>query len=213
MTDTPDPESQPELIRKCMYIDLSNIYGGIAEIFEAGVYIDFSTLMPLLDEKFGGINQFKVYGAYMGYDAATPNYKKQMVKGQNEFFNTAKLSGVHFGQGKISKFGQEKGVDMQLGVDMVNDAHKNEYTDYILFSGDADFEYPISIIKGLNKNFHYCGFANRFAINFAYEAWRKIVIDYNGQFAKLFGEARLPKKLEVCDVYKNESVKVKSITL
>lgn len=197
-----------------MYIDLSNIYGGIAEIFEAGVYIDFSTLMPLLDEKFGGIDKFKVYGAYMGYQVTTPNYKKQMVRGQNEFFNSAKLNGVHFGQGKISKNGQEKGVDMQLGVDMVNDAHKNSFTDYILFSGDADFQYPISIIKELGKNFHYCGFANRFAIPFAFQAWRKCVIDYNGLFKRLYdGSTRLPDKLEVCDIYRNTSVKKKSISL
>lgn len=209
----PEHLSKKEDIKKCMYVDLSNIYGGIAEIFEAGVYIDFSTLMPVLDDQFGGIDKFKVYGAYMGYEETTPNYKKQMVRGQNEFFNTAKLNGVHFGQGKISTFGQEKGVDMQLGVDMVNDAHNGTYTDFILFSGDADFEYPISIIKGLGKNFHYCGFANRYAIPFAFEAWRKVVVDYNGLFKKMFSEARHPKKLEIYDIYKDNSVKTKSITL
>lgn len=207
------PHQQATPIRKCMYVDLSNIYGGMAEIFEAGVYIDFSTLMPLLDEKFGGVDQFKVYGAYMGYDDKTPNYKKQMIRAQNEFFNSAKLNGVHFGQGRISSFGQEKGVDMQIGVDMVNDAHNEEYTDYVLFSGDADFEYPISIVKNMGKNFHYCGFANRYAIPFAFQAWRKVVIDYNGLFGQVFSEARLPKKLEIHDVYKDVSVKTKSITL
>lgn len=163
--------------------------------------------MPLLDKKFGGIDQFKVYGAYMGYDDKTPNYKKQMIRGQNEFFNTARPNGVHFGQGRISKFGQEKGVDMQIGVDMVNDAHNKDYTDYILFSGDADFEYPISIIKKMGMNFHYCGFANRCAVPFAFEACRKVVIDYNGfLFKQLFASARLPKKLEACDIYKDKSV-------
>ena len=198
-------------ISKCMYIDMSNIYGGIAEIFEAGVYIDFATLMPFLDEKFEGIDQFKVYGSYRGYAENDPVGKKQMIRGSNEFLNTAKLSGVHFGRGKISKYGQEKGVDMQLGVDMVNDAHNGTYTDFILFSGDADFQYPISIVKGLKKDFHYCGFANRFAINFAFEAWRKIVVDYNGLFKQNYSEARLPDKLEVHDIYKDSSVKMKSI--
>lgn len=208
-----EEEIVDEVISKCMYVDLSNIYGGITEIFEAGVYIDFSTLMPLLYEKFGGIDKFKVYGAYMGYEETTPNYKKQMIRAQNEFFNTAKLTGVHFGQGKISSHGQEKGVDMQIGVDMVNDAHNNTFTDYILFSGDADFEYPIAIVKGLKKNFHYCGFANRYAIPFAFEAWRKVVIDYNGTFNRLFSEANLPKKLEVYDIYGDSSVKTDSISL
>lgn len=200
-------------IKKCLYVDLSNLYGGISEIFSAGVYIDFSTLMPLLDELFGGIDSYKVYGAYMGYDDKMPKYKQEFVKAQNEFFNSAKLPGVHFGQGKISIHGQEKGVDMQLGVDMVNDAHKGTFTDYILFTGDADFEYPISIVKGLGKNFHYCGFANRFAINFAYEAWRKVVIDYNKHFVNEWAPSlKLPKKLVIYDVYKDAAVKCKSIS-
>lgn len=199
-------------IKKCLYVDLSNLYGGIAEMFSSGVYIDFSTLMPVLDDIFGGIDAYKVYGAYMGYEPSMPVYKKEFVKAQNEFFNSAKLNGVHFGQGKISN-GQEKGVDMQLGVDMVNDAHKDTFTDYILFTGDADFEYPISIIKGLGKNFHYCGFANRFAQNFAFDAWRKAVIDYNSYFATQCAPTmRLPKTLVVRDVYGDAIVKTKSVS-
>ena len=207
-------ETKDQSITKCLYIDLSNIYGGIAEIFEPGVYLDLSTLFPVLDEAFGGIDQFKVYGAYMGYKETAPNYKKQFVRAQNEFFNTAKLSGVHFGKGKISANGQEKGVDMQIGVDMVNDAHLNKYTDYILFSGDADFQYPISIIKGLGKNFHYCGFANRFALSFSHEAWRKVVIDYNDHFISSYPAiSKLPKTVEIIDIYKDSSVKTKSIKI
>ncbi len=204
--------NKTETIKKCLYVDLSNLYGGIAQLFAAGVYIDFSTLMPLLDEKFGGIDCYKVYGAYMGYKESDTVGKKDFVRAQNEFFNSAKIAGVHFGQGKISINGQEKGVDMQLGVDMVNDAHKNTFTDFILFSGDADFEYPITIIKELGKQFHYCGFANRFAPSFAFEAWRKVVIDYNKHFANSVAPTmKLPKKLVVQDIYKDTSVKMKSV--
>lgn len=202
------------IITKCIYVDLSNLYGGIAELFSAGIYIDFSTLMPILDEIFDGIDQYKVYGAYMGYDENMPIYKKEFIKAQNEFFNSAKLANVHFGQGRISKFNQEKGVDMQLGVDMVNDAHNSSYTDYILFSGDADFDYPIEIIKSLGKNFHYCGFANRFAKSFSYKAWKKAVIDYNGYFIKTTApKTKLPKKLIIKDIYKDSTIKIKSVSL
>lgn len=209
MTDN----NRPEVIRKCLYVDLSNIYGGITEIFEAGVYIDFATLMPVLDELFGGIDSFKVYGAYMGEKLGMPNYKKQMIRAQNEFLNSAKLAGVHFGQGTISNDGNEKGVDMQIGVDMVNDAHNGTFTDFILMSGDADFQYAIKIVKDLGKAFHYCGFANRYAVSFAFDAWRKVVIDYNGLFEKTYGGATKPKKLIVEDVYNHKSVGTKSISL
>ena len=201
------------VIKKCLYVDLSNIYGGITEIFQGGVYIDFSTLMPVLDKLFGGIDMFKVYGAYMGEKPGMPNYKKQMIRAQNEFLNSAKLSGVYFGKGVISNDGHEKGVDMQIGVDMVNDAHNGTFTDFILMSGDADFQYAISIVKAMGKNFHYCGFANRYAINFAFEAWRKVVLDYNGLFSTLYGTAGMPKKMLVHDMYKDSSVKTKSVDI
>ena len=199
---------------KCMYVDLSNLYGGISGLFAPGVYIDFSSLVPILDKAFGGIDKFKVYGAYMGYDNAD-NYKKQRARAQNEFFNSAKLPDVHFGKGRISKYGQEKSVDMQLGVDMVNDAHLDLYTDYILLSGDADFQYPVSIVKNLGKQFHYCAFANRFALSFAFEANRKVVIDYNKTFKKQYIDsgAKLPRNVKIYDVYKNNNVKLKSVII
>lgn len=197
-----------------MYVDLSNLYGGISGLFAPGVYVDFSSLIPLLQKKFGGVDKFKVYGAYMGYDNAD-NYKMQRARAQNEFFNSAKLPDVHFGKGRISKYGQEKSVDMQLGVDMVHDAHQGLYTDYILFSGDADFQYPMSIIKELGKTFHYCAFANRFALNFAFEANRKVVIDYNKTFKRHYIDsgAKLPKQLEIFDIYKHADVKLKSVII
>jgi uncharacterized LabA/DUF88 family protein len=201
-----------QVIKKCLYVDLSNLYGGIAELFSSGIYLDFASLMPVLDELFGGIDAYKVYGAYMGLEPSMPVYKQEFIKAQNEFINSARAEGVYFGQGKISKHGQEKGVDMMLGVDMVNDAHLGSYTDYILLTGDADFSYPINLIKNMGMNFHYCGFANRFALSFAYAAWRKVVIDYNKHFiTNIAPPMRLPKKLIIRDVYDDKSVKKKSV--
>jgi uncharacterized LabA/DUF88 family protein len=193
--------SSENRIIKCIYIDMSNLYGGMSELFSPGVYLDFSTLMSILDEVFDGIDSYKIYGAYMGSDDSMPLYKRDFIRAQNEFLNSARKNGVYFGQGKISNHGQEKGVDMMLGVDMVNDAHLGLYTDYILFSGDADFTYPIDMIKGLGKNFHYCSFANRFALSFAYKAWRKVVIDFDGHFtANIAPTMKMPRKLMVKEI-------------
>src|SRR4051812_7266073 len=122
-------ETKP--IRKCLYVDLSNLYGGITELLKPGEYFDFSTLLPLIDKVFQGVDEVKVYGAYMGLSGVTAPRDILFIKAQNEFFNTAKLKGIHFGKGNISRYGQEKGVDMQLGVDMVNDAHVDKYDDAI----------------------------------------------------------------------------------
>lgn len=197
-------------IRKCLYADLSNLYGGIAELLKPGEYFDLSTLLPLIDSEFAGIDSIKVYGAYMGLSGVTNARDILFIKAQNEFFNSARLSGVHFGKGNISRYGQEKGVDMQLGVDMVNDAHLDLYEDAIILSGDADFTYPISIIKSMGKNLHYCSFATRYSNYLAHQAWRKVVIDYNNYFAtKVLPTIKSPPKtLKICNV--DSSVKLKS---
>lgn len=204
-------KSKQNKIRKCLYIDASNLYGGISELLQPGEYIDLSTLFPLIDTAFGGIDSIKIYGAYMGLHSAKNPKDQLFVKAQNEFFNSARLNGVHFGQGNISRFGQEKGVDMQLGVDMVRGAYEDHYDDAVLLTGDADFMYPIDIIKSLGKNFHYCAFGTRYSQHLSYQAWRKVVIDHNQYFSKkvLPSIKRPPKKLQVINT--DESVKIKSV--
>lgn len=191
---------------------MTNLYGGISEIFEDGVYIDFATLMPIIDQRFGGINKFKVYGSFRGINESTKLGNVDGIKGQNEFMNSAKkLSGVHFGKGYVRN-GQEKTVDMQLGIDMVNDAHNGDFTDFILFAGDADYSYPVSIIKGMGKYFHYCAFATRYSAFFAFQARKKLILDYNGIFFKQNQLPSVPKQdVEIIDIYKESSVKNKSI--
>ena len=191
-----------QTIRKTLYVDASNLYGGMSELLRPGEYIDFSTLLPLIDSAFGGITQIKVYGAYMGLSGITSPTRILFVKAQNEFFNSTRLPGVYFGRGSISAHGKEKGVDMQIGVDMVNDAYKDDFDDAILLSGDADFMYPISIIKEMGKNFHHCSFATRYTQHLAYQGWRKVVLDYNGYFASKVQPTlkRAPKKLQVVDI-------------
>lgn len=189
-------------IRKSLYVDASNLYGGISELLTPGEYIDFSTLLPIIDRAFRGITKIKVYGAYMGQSGIVDSSKLLFIKAQNEFFNSTRLSGVHFGAGNISKQGNEKGVDMRLGVDMVNDAYNDEYDDAILLSGDADFLYPIEIVKQLGKNLHHCSFATRYTTNVSYKAWHRVVLDYKGHFAtKVLPRIKHPpKRLQIIDI-------------
>ncbi len=198
-------------VSRCIYIDLSNIYGGLCKLFDVGVYIDFVTLMPLLDKEFDGINQFKVYGAYMGQKQVA-KHGADFVRAQNEFVSSAIQDGVYFGKGHISKDQKEKGVDMRLGVDMVNDAHKKTYTDFILFSGDADFQYPVDIIKKMGKSFHYCGFANRYHPYFAWQANIKLILDYHKMFVNSINKSnKPPDDAVIIDLYGHQDVKTKSI--
>lgn len=197
------------IIQKTLYVDASNLYGGLSELLKPGEYIDFSTLLPVIDKGFGGITKIKVYGAYMGLAGVSTPRDELFIKAQNEFFNSTQLAGVHFGRGNISKYGKEKGVDMQIGVDMVKDAYDNDYDDAVLLSGDADFMYPITIIKSLGKNFHHCSFATRYTQHLAYQGWRKVVLDYNNYFIDKVQPTlkRSPKKLQIINIDKDVTLK------
>lgn len=196
-------------IRKTLYVDASNLYGGISELLQPGEYIDFSSLLPLIDQAFDGIEKVKVYGAYMGLQGVTAPNQIKFIKAQNEFFNSTRLNAVHFGKGNISRYGKEKGVDMQIGVDMVNDAYADDYDDAILLSGDADFMYPISIIKGIGKNFHHCSFATRYTQPLACQGWRKVVLDYNSYFSTQVQPTlrNAPRRLTVVNIDADISIK------
>jgi uncharacterized LabA/DUF88 family protein len=201
-------------IKRCLYVDGSNLFGGISELLSPGEYIDFKSLLSIINEAFNGVDKVKFYGAYMGLSVSANPTEKLFVKTQNEFFNSAKLKGVHFGHGSISRHGQEKGVDMQLGVDMVNDAHLNLYDDAILLSGDADFDYPVRLIKKIGKNLHYCSIATRYSNTLAWQAWKKVVLDYEDNFNKKIAPTTdAPKKLVVYALDKDRSVKIKSVSI
>lgn len=47
---------------------------------------------------------------------------------------------------------REKGVDVQIAIDMVKGAYKNEFDYCILVSGDADFIPALELVKEIGKN-------------------------------------------------------------
>jgi uncharacterized LabA/DUF88 family protein len=201
-------------IKKTLYVDLSNLYGGISELLPYGSYFNFADILKVLKKSFVGIDKVKVYGAYIFPDPNQSKRRQMFIKAQNEFFNSAKdIKGVHFSKGYISKYKKEKGVDMMLGVDIINDAHNDEYSDAILLSGDADFVYVVNKIKGgkLKKNFHYCTVATRYSPKFASMAWHKVVLDYGGYFPRVQSQDKMwtPKKLQVIDL--KDAAEVKSV--
>ena len=195
--------------RRTLYIDLSNLYGGITELLPPGEYFDCSTIFPIVDAAFDQINSIKVYGAYLGQAGISDASRLLFVKAQNEFFNSAKLKGVHFGKGYISQHNKEKGVDMRLGVDLVHDAHSNDFDEAIIMSGDADFMYPVQFVRQLGKNVHYCAFATRFTFPIAFASNKRVVLDYKNYFAnKILPNARRqPKGLKVIEIDGQVTVK------
>lgn len=57
-------------IRKCLYVDMSNLYGGVSKLLQLGEHFDIATLFLIIDKEFGGVDIFKVYSAYIGLTGA-----------------------------------------------------------------------------------------------------------------------------------------------
>lgn len=199
------------LIRKTLYVDGSNLFGGLSELVRSGEYIDFASLLPIISRSFQGIDRVKFYSAFM---RVHPNMSKRdylFAKAQVEFLNSViALPDVHFGRGNISKHGKEKGVDLRLGIDMVRDAYNDEYDDAILLSGDADFLYAVETIRALGKNIHHCTIATRYNSKLSYKTWRKVILDYQMHFMEQVvpGKRHMPRNIKVVDISKVETKKV-----
>ena len=82
------------------------------------------------------------------------NYKKRMLAQQKffekiKYFNYFELKTLplKYEDGKIF----QKGVDVQIAVDMVHHAFKNNYDVAIICSGDIDLKEAVKLIKSLGK--------------------------------------------------------------
>lgn len=107
-------------------------------------------------------------GYYVGVVRAKPNDVKgqQLRAGQVGLFNFLRSPQQCFvirrgylmnNNGKY----HEKGVDVQLAVDLLVGAYENTYDTAIILSSDTDLIPAIKKVKGLGKSVEYIGFAHR----------------------------------------------------
>lgn len=88
---------------------------------------------------------------------------KQLKKDQDKLLARLKNAGVVVKTGYILKSDgeyHEKGVDVQIAIDICMKAVRNEYDRLILVSSDTDLIPAIKEIKNLRKKVEYVGFEN-----------------------------------------------------
>lgn len=188
-----------------LFIDGSNLYGGLTDLLNPGEYLDFTTFLIAI-EKDIKVSKVKFYGAYMNIDPNQSSVKQLIAKAQVEFFNNVKSHPkVEFFEGNFSKTsGKEKGVDVKLAVDLVLGACLNEYKEAIIMTGDADFTYAVERAKKLGKQVHLAAFASRFPYGFSFSVNKRFIYDYKNYFKKkslpLYGKP--PRYLNIRDITK-----------
>ncbi len=79
----------------------------------------------------------------------TEAQKKEVQKMKKFYFFEPRLKPLQYSynQGII-----QKGVDVQLSVDLVSNAYLNNYDVAVLFSGDIDLHESVKLVKSLGKH-------------------------------------------------------------
>jgi len=162
--------------RVAIFIDGSNFYHALKGAF-GKAQIKFDVLAEKLVNSRPGRRLLRIHYYNAAYDQMTDS---QGYRKQQEFFNALKRTPyLTLKLGRLERrafdwstldsnrrkdverlFGQplpeythvEKGVDVQLAVDMVELAVDNTYDVAILISGDGDFAPAVELVKKLGKH-------------------------------------------------------------
>ena len=177
-----------------IFIDGSNLYHGLKEVIGTAK-IDFAKFGDILAR---GRRLEKIYY----YNAPLAQTKKNIeaYKAQQRFFNSLKfvpnlicklgrlekrvIEIEHEGIAKILgrervTFPVEKGVDINIAVDMLTSAYDNAYDVAILVSGDGDFAVAVEAVKKLNKPVECAFFKAKKCFHIQKVASRFIPLDKN----------------------------------
>lgn len=171
-------------MKRTLFIDGSNLYGGLAELLEPGQYVDFAQLLKVI-EKDLPVNLVRFYGTYMQIDPSKSAAYALSVKAQKAFFDSAKNHPkVKFVKGHFSGSGKEKGVDVMLAVDMALGAATNLYDEAVIMTGDADLTYGAKMAKSFKKPVHLAALGSRFPFGAVKYIELCFVYDFQNFFVK-----------------------------
>lgn len=174
------------MIRQSVYIDGQNFLYKAAEVLiAAGRIKDKQDLHTIsLRHLFAGLLKTKdielrYYGTRLRRykDPQTIAAKSRiMIDSQRRLRNCLSKEGVLFiesgnlklrdgdickGCGRQDSHFQEKGVDVQIAVDLLEDAYNGRVEEFILVSSDSDLLPPVKYLRSLKKRVVYVGFSNK----------------------------------------------------
>ena len=170
-------------IKTFLYVDGSNLYGGMSELLRSGKYVDFADILKAIEDDYQ-IDKVKFYVTYLLEEPNASLSKRLFIKTQHKFIKSARaIDKVEFYKGYFSPTSKkEKGVDVKMAVDMVKDAYEENYDQAVIMTGDDDFLYAIKCVRALKKAVHLAAFASRFPYGIAHNTNQRIVYDFNDHF-------------------------------
>jgi len=149
--------------RVFIIIDGNNFYHRLKELkFRRLLSFDYEKLVQFLLRKEKFLISKNYYIGAVREEPNNPKSKKLMIGQQ-------KLTGKLQGSGWIVKFGQllkdgdyhEKGVDVQIAVDILVGTYEDLYDTIILVSSDTDLIPALAKAREMKKKIEYIGFSHK----------------------------------------------------
>ena len=166
--------------RILVIIDGSNLYFKLKDLKVLNL-IDFNyagLFKSLLDKN---VNlKIKYYIGAIRTDGTKKSLA--MFKEQRRLLANLKKQRIIYSLGYLLKSDgkyHEKGVDVQMVVDMLKGAYKNEYDQAVLVSSDSDLIPAIEAVQEVNRDVVYVGFKHQPSYALLKTCKRSILLDKN----------------------------------
>ncbi|MER3554825.1 MAG: NYN domain-containing protein [Meiothermus sp.] len=159
--------------RVAIFIDGSSLYKGLVSSLGIDYRLDFVQFVGALA---GGRSLLRAYY----YNAPLPN-EDPAAKAHQSFLNYLKrVPYVTVRLGRLERRGEgfiEKGVDIQIAIDMLKLAYADAYDVAVLVSGDGDFAEVLKVVQDLGKHAENTTFQTLSSYRLAQQADRYFPLD------------------------------------
>lgn len=148
--------------RVYVYVDGSNFYHNLKENDCGSMNFDFKGFIKNLvgDRKLEGVRY------YIGKIKAKQGdeQSQKIRRHQQILFEKLKKAGFYIVHGHIRQIGKiftEKGVDVRIGIDLVEGAYEDRYDRAILISSDGDLAPAVEMVTRKGKKVEIVGFEHK----------------------------------------------------
>ncbi|MBU1085334.1 NYN domain-containing protein [Patescibacteria group bacterium] len=159
-------------------IDGSNLYYKLKDLkIKKLVEYDYAGLVNSLLDKNTNL-KIKYYIGAIRTDDSKKSLK--MFRKQRKLLANLKKQKIEYFLGYLLKSGgkyHEKGVDVQMVVDMLKGAYKDEYDKFILVSSDSDLVPAIEAVQNEDKEVVYVGFKHKPSYALLKSCRRSIILE------------------------------------
>jgi len=164
--------------RVAIFIDGGNFYRRIRQddLIPKGTKFNYAKFAEFLTRGRTISSKSYYIGIVRNHDK-TPKSQK-MVESQQKLLSNIENSGYEIKRGKIvydNKI-REKGVDVQIAIDLVIGAGENKYDTAIIVSSDTDLIPAIKYVKSKGKTVEYVGFAKSPSLGMIKESDDRILL-------------------------------------